>query len=143
VSLPPLTPTLGTGWQQLDEDVLGEFYLRQYLGQQLTEEEVDLAATGWGGDHYVVFWHEAEQSLVMALLLRWDTPADGAEFNALYPNYPTGLYNVSPTTLSDGTECWTGEDTICFYVNSGSSLIVRAPDVATAVLVAETVIGEP
>ena len=54
VTLPPLDDTLGTGWMLLDGDILGEFYLRQYLAQQLPSATVNRAATGWGGDRYIV-----------------------------------------------------------------------------------------
>ncbi|MCP4428849.1 MAG: hypothetical protein GY803_30555, partial [Chloroflexi bacterium] len=50
VTLPALTDTLGAGWRLLDEDTLGEFYLRQYLGQQLDADSAVAAAEGWGGD---------------------------------------------------------------------------------------------
>jgi hypothetical protein len=133
VPLPPLTETLGIGWQQLDEDVFGEFTLREYLKQQLTEEEVEQAATGWGGDSYVVFWNEIEEQLVMALLLVWDSNSDGAEFASLYRSYPAALFNAAPVAQGDG-DCWQGDDVICLFHADAESLIVRAPDVETAVL---------
>ena len=133
VSLPPLTDTLGAGWQQLDEDVFGEFTLREYLGQQLTGAEAEQAATGWGGDRYTVFWNEAEAQLVMAYRLVWDSNIDGAEFASLYRSYPAALFNAEPSEQGDG-DCWQGTDVICLFHMDAESLIVRAPDVATAVL---------
>ena len=132
VSLPPLTDTLGAGWQQLDEEVFGEFTLREYLKQQLTDEEVEQAATGWGGDRYAVFWNEADQQVVMVLRLVWDSNIEGAEFASLYRSYPAALYNSESTPQGDG-DCWQGEDVICFFHDEAESLIVRAPDVMTAV----------
>ncbi|KPK10021.1 MAG: hypothetical protein AMJ56_09255, partial [Anaerolineae bacterium SG8_19] len=67
VALPPLTDTLGIGWTRLEEATLGEFLLREYLGQQLDETEVETAATGWGGDRYAVYWHQDNEELVMVL----------------------------------------------------------------------------
>ena len=135
VTLPPLTDTLGAGWQQLDEDVFGEFGLREYLKQQLTDEEVEQAATGWGGDRYTVFWNESDQQLVMALRLVWDSNIDGAEFASLYRSYPAALFNTDSTPQGD-SDCWQGDvDVICFFHSNDESLIVRAPDVATAVRV--------
>jgi hypothetical protein len=132
VSLPPLTDTLGIGWQQLDDDVFGEFTLREYLKQQLTEEEGEQAATGWGGDRYTVYWNEAEAQLVMALRLAWDSNSDGAEFASLYPAYTAALFN-GPSTIQGDGECWQGSDAICLFHAGAESLIVRAPDVETAV----------
>jgi len=132
VALPPLTDTLGAGWELLDEDIMGEFYLRQYLDQQLTGATVDRAATGWGGDRYVVYWNEAEDALVMALRLVWDTPADALEFATTFPDYPAALFAAEGEVQADGSTCWVGDDVICFLQVEGESLIVRAPDVTTA-----------
>lgn len=132
VSLPPLTDTLGTGWQQLDEEIFGEFTLREYLKQQLTEEEAEQAATGWGGDRYTVFWNETQEQVAMALRLVWDSSMDGAEFASLYRAYPAALFNVESTAQGDG-DCWQGNDVICLFHDGTESLIVRAPDVETAV----------
>ena len=35
VALAPLTDTLGVGWQEIENNVMGEFFLREYLDQQL------------------------------------------------------------------------------------------------------------
>jgi hypothetical protein len=133
VSLIPLTDTLGAGWALADEDTLGEFYLREYLGQQLPGGAVDQAATGWGGDRYAVYWNEADQSLVMVLKLVWDTPADADEFAQLYPGYPEGLFGGASAAAVEGGLCWSGSDALCMFASGSETLIVRAPDAATAV----------
>ena len=135
VSMVPLTDTLGAGWELLDEDILGEFYLRQYLDQQLPLAMVNRAATGWGGDRYAVYWNEAEEAIVMALRLAWDTPADALEFAQAYPDYPAALYNAKAEVRPDGSRCWTGSDAICFLQIEDQSLIVRAPDTTLALTV--------
>ena len=135
VALAPLTGTLGVGWELLDEDILGEFYLRQYLDQQLTAAAVNRAATGWGGDRYAVYFNPAENALAMALRLVWDTPEDALEFAAAYPDYPAALYDVEAEPQPGGALCWSGEDTICFRQAEGESLIARGPDAATALAV--------
>lgn len=132
VALTPLTDTLGAGWELIDEDILGEFYLRQYLIQQLPAAAVDRAATGWGGDRYAVYWNEADGALVMALRLAWDSPEDALEFAEAYPGYPAGLFDAPAEAQADGSTCWQGTDVICFLQLEGESLIVRAPDTATA-----------
>jgi hypothetical protein len=136
VSLPPLSDALGDGWRLVDEDVFGELYLREYLLQQLPEEVVDVAATGWGGDRYAVYWHEGSQELIMVLALVWDTPADLAEFAEAYPGYPEGLFGVEGQTQPDGGRCWAGADVICLYGTGELTQVVRAPDLETAAAVA-------
>jgi hypothetical protein len=136
VTLSPLTDTLGVGWEQIDEDVFGEFYLREYLAQQLDTADVERAATGWGGDRYVVHWNEASEQLVMALKLVWDRPEDAAEFAEVYPAYPSSLLGSEQETQPDGGQCWQNAEVICFYDDGRTSLIVRAPDLALAATVA-------
>lgn len=132
VSVAPLTDTLGAGWEMVDEDTLGEFYLREYLLQQLDGDAVDQAATGWGGDRYIVYWNESEQALVMVLKQTWDTPADAEEFSRLYPQYPEGLYGSGAQSQADGRLCWSGGDVICLVASGQETLVVRAPDLETA-----------
>jgi hypothetical protein len=136
VALQPLTDTLGAGWQRLDEDVLGEFYLREYLAQQLTANETEQAATGWGGDRYAVYWNEETESLVMVLRLVWDTSADSAEFAAAYQLYVGALFGPGGQSQPDGGLCWQGTDVICLYQNGDETLIVRAPDLERAAAIA-------
>jgi hypothetical protein len=135
VALAPLTDTLGVGWQQIEENVMGEFFLREYLDQQLPTTTAARAALGWGGDRYAVYWNEATGGLVMALRVVWDTAADAAEFAAAYAGYPAGLFDVDPQTQADGSKCWMGDDTICFLQADGESFVVRAPDVEIAKLI--------
>ena len=127
--------TLGAGWEQLDEDILGEFYLRMYLDQQLPKATVNRVATGWGGDRYAIYWNAAEEGLVMALRLVWDTPEDALEFAEAYPDYPAALYATAGEAQPDGTLCWAGDDAICFLQIDGESLVVRAPDITLALAV--------
>ncbi len=139
VSLPPLTSTLGAGWKQIETDIMGEYFLREYVAQQLSADEAAQAAAGWGGDSYVVFWHEADEALVMVFQVEWDSSLEAAEFNGLYSAYPAGLFGEEATSQADGSQCWQGDDVICLHSGETTSLIVRAPDVETAVLVADTI----
>jgi len=135
VALAPLTDTLGVGWQPIEDNVMGEFFLREYLDQQLPATTAARAALGWGGDRYAVYWNEATGGLVLALRVVWDTAADAAEFAAAYADYPAGLFDAAPQAQANGSTCWLGEDAICFQQADGESFIVRAPDVATAAAV--------
>lgn len=132
VGLPPLTSTLGVGWVLRDEGSLGEFFLRAYLSQQLDEGPAQTAATGWGGDRYAVYWNDTDEALVLVYRILWDTVPDSAEFAALYPSYPARLFGVNGELQLDGSECWQGNDVICFYRDGAETVIVRAPEVDTA-----------
>jgi hypothetical protein len=128
VTVAPLTDTLGAGWQLAKEDILGEFYLREYLSQQLDSNQVNEAATGWGGDRYAVYWNESNQQSVLVLQITWDTAADAKEFLSFYPKYPDGLFGVSGSDRPDAGTCWQGADVICLYALGDQSLVIRAPD---------------
>ncbi len=134
VALPPLTDTLGAGWTLADEDVLGEFMLREYLSQQLNSQQVDTAVTGWGGDRFAVYTNAASGERALVLRLIWDTDEDATEFAALYPNYPTALFDAASQLQGDGGECWQGPtDIICLFQTDRETLIIRAPDQEMAV----------
>lgn len=136
VSLAPLTDTLGAGWRLLDEDMFGEFYLSEYITQQLPDTQANTAAEGWGGDQYAVYYNDESDALVMTLRLAWDTPADADEFTAAYNDYLTALYGPAGQPEEDSSTCWTGADITCLYQLGGETFIVRAPDLATAQAVA-------
>lgn len=137
VTMPPLTDTLGVAWRQLDADVFGEFFLRQYLAQQLDDNTVDMAATGWGGDAYAVYLREEDEALAMALQLRWDTPLDEGEFAAAFAEYASVVTSALPTAAGEG-QCWQGDDLICLYVGAEGTTIIRAPDRVTVGQIVET-----
>lgn len=136
VSMAPLTDTLGAGWQLVDEDTFGEFYLRQYLGQQLDEPEVDAAASGWGGDRYVVYWNEDENAVVMVLRSIWDTEPDSRQFGDIYARYADGSYDVQGQIQPDGGLCWQGKDVTCLYQAGIETFVVRAPNLDLAASIA-------
>ena len=135
VALNPLTDTLGVGWEQIADDILGEFFLREYLDQQLATSAAERLAEGWGGDRYAVYWNETTGGLVMALRLVWDTAEDAAEFAATYPDYPAGLFGVVAQAQPDGSACWVRGEAICFLQSGEESWVVRAPDTTTAAAV--------
>jgi hypothetical protein len=138
VSLPPLTSTLGAGWRLLEEDILGEFYLRQYLGQQLAEQEVSRVTTGWGGDRYAVYSNDGDE-LVMVLRLAWNTVGAQAEFATAYAVFAGRRSGANEQSLADG-RCWAAAtDLICLYELESETVVVRAPDAVVMSRVAAAV----
>lgn len=139
VTLPPLTDTLGTGWTLAEEAVLGEFYLREYLVQQLGGADVDTAVTGWGGDRYAVYWHEASDDLVLILQTAWDTQNDADQFTAAYRRYTDARYGPIGQAQANGATCWQSREVTCLYAAGDAVLVVRAPDLDTAVSLAAAI----
>jgi hypothetical protein len=137
VSLAPLTDTLGSGWEMIDQDIMGELFIREYLVQQLEDRLVDIASTGWGGDQYAVYWNEADEDQVMVLRIAFDSPDDNEEFQEAYRGYPGGLLGAKSSKQRDGGLCWEGaEEVICLYSVNDETLIARAPNLSLASLVA-------
>jgi hypothetical protein len=138
VSLPPLTGTLGANWRLADEDVLGEWYLRQVLNAHLSSHV--LAATeGWGGDRYAVYVtretfddpsREPEYVLVMSHV--WDSAQDAGEFASAYRTYIETRFDLSGPTRSDGAAgWWVGSQTTYFLENGDRTVAIIGPDEAT------------
>jgi hypothetical protein len=136
VFLPSLTETLGAGWTLIEEAVLGEFLLREYLVQRLDLFQVDQAATGWGGDRYAVYWHEDLDESVMVLRTVWDTVADSSEFVTAYNQYASLNYGSDGYPSADGGTCWQAADVTCLHHLGEETLIIRAPDLLTAATIA-------
>ena len=135
VTLPPLTDTLGADWTQIEAGVFGEFFLREYLIQRLDEEDVDAAATGWGGDQYAVYWREGSNDLVMVLRAAWDSARDSDQFTAAFTSYAGKKYGIGGQTQPDGSACWPAGDVTCLVQSGEETLVVLAPDLETAVTI--------
>jgi hypothetical protein len=133
VALPPLTDTLGTGWRQVDEDILGEYFLRLYLAQQVSEEEAEAAAEGWGGDRYAVHYRETDGAFVLVLRTVWDTPADAEEFVDAYVTYAEEPADDHPAEAEGGDRlCWTrAADYLCLAWGPVDAIVVLGPDRTT------------
>ncbi|MBK8434561.1 MAG: hypothetical protein IPL28_26150 [Chloroflexi bacterium] len=128
VSLPPLTDTLGADWALVKENVLGEFYLREYLAGQLPTSTAVPAAAGWGGDQFAVYHQPSTGEVVLMLGVVWDSTADLEEFTAAFATFATNRTAAEPTTPHPTTVCWeTNNLALCLIVQQGQTTVVRAP----------------
>ncbi len=83
VTIPASLPTrLGPGWTMPLTDTLGELQLRIWLEQvgKLPAAQAEAAAAGWGGDRIALV--ENGSTFGLAVITKWDTPADATEFAA-------------------------------------------------------------
>ena len=76
---PDLSSKLGAGWAQITADTMGEFILKAYLAQYLTESETAAAVAGWGGDGYSLLTGPEGQRLMLSVI-RWDSLEESKEF---------------------------------------------------------------
>jgi hypothetical protein len=130
ISLPPLTDTLGLGWQLAYSDTLGEFQTALYLVQQMDEATATSAAQGWDGDQYAVYSHGQDRVLVFATV--WDSVPEREEFVAAYTLYAEARYGTQGIP-SDRNELWweTPDQAAVLAWNDTTALIVTGPDLAT------------
>ena len=71
--------TLGSGWQPMDSDAMGEQTLRIVLEQWAIKAVAREGAAGWGGDRYLVLRRSATADAtdyVVGWHIRFDTEAD-------------------------------------------------------------------
>jgi len=133
VALPDFGGLLDSSWEEIDRGTMGEWYTYLILSKgldvnaRLDEETASLAAEGWGGDAYIVYYNADTQKSVMLLLSAWDTPEDADEFAAAFRDYANGRFGQS----SD--ETWQGDDGFhAFFQNGVYTAWVLAPDATTA-----------
>jgi hypothetical protein len=133
VTLPPLTDTLGAGWRLVDENVLGEFGIQQYLKVHTDDGDVEVAAEGWGGDRYAVHWREDESAFVLVTRLVWDSPGDADEFFETYTRFAEERFGGKPARSEGDTRLWWfGEDALLLARNDqDETLIIIAPNETT------------
>ncbi|MGD8791392.1 MAG: hypothetical protein PVF47_02480 [Anaerolineae bacterium] len=136
VSLPPLTDTLGAGWERIESENLGEFQIGLYLAQQVDRATAEAAAAGWDGDRYAVYVHGDDEVLAFATV--WDSETDRDEFVAAYEGYAEAKYQQPASRSEDDQMWWQGEGqvTVLRWDETGVLLVV-GPDVT----VVEQVLG--
>lgn len=100
VDLPDAQSALGSGWELVVEDTLGEFDL-QVLLRENGAGNAEAAAAGWGGSSYAIYQSGsgANAQAVSVMGSVWDTAADATEFR-------TALR----TTLNPGIDSGTWTD---------------------------------
>lgn len=88
-TLPDLEKALGTGWEEVDHNTLGEWYVYLVLAKaydpqfRLYDSLALDAAEGWGGDTYSVFRNTQTGELAAFISFNWDTTSDAdAAFRA-------------------------------------------------------------
>lgn len=125
----------GDNWSTLTERTFGEFYLRQYLGTQLARGIVNRAATGWGGDRFVLYHNDPNDERAWVMHLALDTPDDLTEFTDTFAQFAALRMNVEAQPAASGADCWTNDvqETLCALASSESSVYLSfAPSLADA-----------
>ncbi|MHB1390930.1 MAG: hypothetical protein ACYCXF_06815 [Thermoleophilia bacterium] len=139
VVIPDLAGVIGSGWKVLNEDVIGEFDLREMLATQLPADQASSAAAGWGGGSFRLYQQGSRSLLVM--LTAWDTPGDAGEFAAGLKEELGRRYNVDFNT-GNPVAVLTSPDGIWSLAQQGSVVVaVMAPDATLSDGAARTALG--
>ncbi|MBN1887987.1 MAG: hypothetical protein JW850_08345 [Thermoflexales bacterium] len=132
VALPPLTDTLGAGWQFVDEDIMGEFYTRLHLSPQTGSLAAAEAAEGWGGDRYAVYSHESQAALLLAWRTVWDNETEADQFVEEYKRYLDDVAGHEANLAQADRACWQLPDQYrCLVWSADRVTVVRGPDAYT------------
>jgi len=136
VSVENAVDVLDGEWELLFERTLGEFYLRQYLGTQLAQGFLDVAATGWGGDRYQLYYSDNNDERAWIMNLALDTPTDAEEFATSFAQFAGLRMGTADSTESaSGATCWTNidQETLCLQAYSDDGFYLAfAPSLADA-----------
>jgi len=135
VPMVALTDTLGSRWRWVDEDIVGEFALRQHIATAISPTLAAVAAEGWGGDRYVVFHNDVVDETALLVRTVWDSPEDAGEFFNLYSFYLLTVFgDRDPFRFEEDQLCWRQADDVrCLWWEDEDAVsFVRAPRIADA-----------
>jgi hypothetical protein len=120
---------------------MGEWYTYLILahGQEpdarLDDIEAQLASEGWGGDVYLVYFNEQDDSVVLVMHTNWETENDAEQFFDAFRKHSTARFG-SPTSSTSNNVSWThGEGVTDISIQDQFTTWILAPDEAIALLV--------
>lgn len=91
VDLADMSGSLGAGWEQAYDNVLGEFDYYELFKPYMDEDEAAEAAAGWGGNKYHYYRNGSGERLLVQGCA-WDSAADAEEFIAAFVRYLDGRF---------------------------------------------------
>ena len=131
VALPDLAETLGPGWEQVDEDTLGEFFIRAYLEMGIADDQAALSAAGWRGDRFVLYQEQDQEGQrLAALVATWEDGDEAQEFFQGYVQFREELLEgLWEDPEEDATiNNWIGPDQMAHLLrNDATILLIIAP----------------
>ena len=138
IELPDYGAALGTDWEEIDRNTVGEWYACLILafGDQpdtrLDEDEALRASEGWGGDGYVVYSKAQPGQTALVYVSQWDSKSDAREFWLGFQQYARQRWGNPDASNADQLS-WasTPDGAVLLRRNAdGQVLWVIAPDAA-------------
>lgn len=127
---PPDLSAIADGrWTLVYDNSVGEFYLRQHLRTQFSQDNAARLSQGWGGDRLQIFVKGSDDEMIWAWHHVWDTERDAERFAAGYRSFLDWRYGG----YTEDPQCWSGETAHCAVrYSSVETRITMASDQATA-----------
>lgn len=128
VNLPDLGPVLGSGWREIDQDVLGEAGFLVWLADRVDQLTAGNGAAGWDGDRYTLWVGPAGRPLLAESSI-WATEAEAAEFAEAFAA-AMKLRGQAPEPYPGGsTTLWQDAGRVTFLSRAGRRvLLILSPD---------------
>ncbi len=144
VTLPDLAPALGDGWEQIDEDVLGELGIallladlqpgegfNAFTGELALPEAARNAAAGWGGDTYAL-WADGDREVLVWSTV-WDRDSDAIAFSRALQAQTERRYSGLYEGEIPGDVAMITDEHAARILQDGPEVVyVLAPDLPTA-----------
>jgi len=123
-----LLASLGSGWREIDRDVVGEWYTQLTLREQLAGEQAAPAAEGWGGDYFLTFYHDEQDLGALVLVTVWDRVLEAHEFFGAFLGYGDARFGgrTLSTTIQATWDSSFGHASI--EIAGDQTLWILAPD---------------
>ena len=135
VSLRDASSALGQGWALIEEGMLGQFYIREWLRTQLGRDQAQRAASGWGGDAYHLYEDEAGR-LALAFASVWDDRTERDEFARALRAMLEARQGRPLQARANGLLCATADDVVCMSQGQEVRAFIAADESALAALLA-------
>ena len=134
VDLPDLLPVLGSGWDLLDQDVMGEWYTYLILAHGLDddarvkEKKAEQAADGWGGDAFQVYFNPDQSMVLMVFKIHWESDEEAKEFRKTFKGYARDRFGWPDTSKSDYTTWQTHDEYHTLHIEGVTTTWILAPN---------------
>ncbi|HSM26294.1 MAG TPA: hypothetical protein VK856_15625 [Anaerolineaceae bacterium] len=136
INLDDFTDFLGDGWEEIDRNVMGEWYSYLILAKPLNEnwaipdEEALIAAEGWGGDQYLVYHHFDNDEDVMISLSEWDTQVDADEYWTAFTTYAQNRWGNATTSQTNRLVWEIDQQAVIISRHANQVLWIIAPSIS-------------
>ena len=117
VSLQGFPTLMNSGWSLTAQDTIGEFLLKSYLEEHLSEEQAAEAAAGWGGDTYILM-SNAELGRLLVGLFTFDTVPDAQDFYSAFEDF------MAAATEGTNTEVRPADTSMTWVTEGGKSVFL-------------------